>query len=514
MGETKNKLTDSDISAGLPKLSYLVRDELLQAVLGFFQERTGVRVWFQDVSGYTIAPATEVPAFCSMLINYDRCGLKNPAVEMPADGSLPELRMCMGGIGHLIIPITATSSTGAVRELGRVITEPLAVRPTEFSETFGEAERMHVHPDNLSAAAREIKVIDRRELAQLTSIISMTVSRVTREKGSRARNLALAEAFEEVGLGGNREVIDELLTSLVKDFTAADAAILTSSTTPGGELVHQPSFNPALDETQTKLLLEFTAEVTKWIAQTGYPISFPDLGGSAWCRHVLGGRVLEGALVAVPIKLPGAWQGWWTAYFRRPMAQMEDELHRLSVLAAHTAQTLTFVRKLEVSQEQALTDPLTGLHNRRYLVEQLERELARSARARYPVSLIIFDLDNFKKINDTHGHVAGDRALQHVATVLEQPLRRSSTICRYGGDEFCIVVPECAADEAQLVAERLKSEIEDQPLQLDDGPIELRISGGVATQYPDSPGEADLFELADRELMRAKRQGKSQILKG
>jgi diguanylate cyclase (GGDEF)-like protein len=219
-------------------------------------------------------------------------------------------------------------------------------------------------------------------------------------------------------------------------------------------------------------------------------------------------------MAAVPIKLLGDGQGWWTVYYRRPMAEMEDELHRLSVLAAHTSATMGFLERLEASQEQALTDSLTGLHNRRYLLEQLERELARSVRSRYPVSLIIFDVDDFKQINDAHGHLAGDQALKHVATVLHSPLRRSSTICRFGGDEFCILVPECGPDEAQLVAERLKSEIEAQPLVLDGvGSVQLRVSGGVATQTPESPPETDLFELADLELIRAKRQGKNQIVR-
>lgn len=506
-------MTDSGPSTPLPKLSYLVRDELLQGILEFFSERTGVRALFQDVSGYTIAPATGMPSFCSMLINYGRCGLLNPEVEMPPDAELPQMRMCMGGIGHLIIPIRSTGPAGEVTELGRVITEPLAIRETDFTEIFAEAERIGVHPDNLAAAAREIKVIDRAELSQLTDLIAIVATRVAGAKTMRARNLALAEAFEEVGLRGNGEVTDELLTSLVIDFTDADAAILTTSA-DGEHLHHSPTFAAQVDEAQAELVLEFTSEVTRWIAQTGYPISFPDLGGSAWCRHVLDGKLLEGALAAVPIKLLGGGQGWWTAYFRRPMSQMEDELHRLSVLAAHTAHTLGFMERLEASQEQALTDSLTGLHNRRYLLEQLERELARSVRSRYSVSLIIFDLDDFKQINDAHGHLAGDEALKHVATVLHSPLRRSSTICRFGGDEFCILVPECSAEEAQLVGERLKSEIEAQPLILEGvGSVQVRVSGGVATQTPDSPPETDLFELADRELIKAKRQGKNQIFR-
>jgi hypothetical protein len=369
----------------------LARDELLQGILGFFTERTGVRALFQDASGYTIASATEVPSFCSMLINYGRCGLLNPEVEMPADAELPDMRMCMGGIGHLVIPIRSTGPTGQVTELGRVITEPLAIRETDFTETFAEAERLKVHPDNLSTAAREIKVVDRAELTQLADLIAMVADRVARDRNTLARNLALAEAFEDVGLRGNREVIDELLTSLVKNFTDADAAILTTSG-DGEHLQHSPTFGPEVDEAKAELILEFTGEVTRWIAHTGYPISFPDLGGSAWCRHVLQGRPLEGALAAVPIKLLGGGHGWWTAYYRHPMSQMEDELHRLSVLAAHTAHTLGFLERLEASQEQAVTDslqrpqPLPGIadHLRPRRLQEDQRRVRPPRRRRGP----------------------------------------------------------------------------------------------------------------------------------
>jgi len=94
-------------------------------------------------------------------------------------------------------------------------------------------------------------------------------------------------------------------------------------------------------------------------------------------------------------------------------------------------------------------------------------------------------LHDFKQINDAHGHLAGDEALKHVATVLHSPLRRSSTICRFGGDEFCILVPECSAEEAQLVGERLKSEIEAQPLILEGvGSVQVRVVR--RRRHPDS----------------------------
>ncbi|MEA2684142.1 MAG: hypothetical protein QOK05_2470 [Chloroflexota bacterium] len=505
-------MSDSTNAAGTTRLSSIVSDDLLQGVVAFFHERTGVRLWFQDLSGYTVAPPTEVPRYCSLMINHLRCGLANPAVTMAPLPEIPNFRSCLGSIGHLVVPIRHRSARGDVKELGRMVSEPMAVGRAPYDELLAESHRLNSHPDNLATAAGTLPVVDRDELLQLAGLVTMVLQRVADDRSSRARNLAVAEAFEEVGMQGNQAVIRELLTSLVREFSDADAVVL--STHPGDleSLGHQAAFDDTLPEDERRLLLTFTGEVVKWISQTGYPISFPDLGGSAWRRHVLGGLDLEGALVAVPVKLPGHWRGWWTAYYREPRAQLEDQVHRLSVLAAHSAQTLTFVAQLEASQEAAMTDALTGLGNRRFLHEQLERELSRSHRSRYPVSMVIIDIDDFKLVNDAHGHRVGDDALRLVADALRVPLRRSSTVCRYGGDEFCVIIPECSPDEALGVARRLCEEIEQRPLVVAGlAPVGMRVSAGVATQHPDEPLAVDLFDLADRALMEAKRHGKNRV---
>ena len=505
-------MSDSTNPADTTRLSSIVSDDLLQGVVAFFHERTGVKLWFQDVSGYTVAPPTQVPSYCSLLINQHRCGLANPAVPMPASAEIPNFRSCIGTIGHLVVPIQHRGPRGEVRELGRMVSEPLAVGGTPYDELLEESQRLNSHPDNLAMAARALPVIDRDELVQLSGLVTLVLQRVADERSDRARSLAAVEAFEEVGTHANQEVIRELLAGLVREFSDADGVIL--STHPGDveSLAHQGSFDEALPEAERRLIMAFTTEVVRWISQTGYPISFPDLGGSAWRRHVLGGGDLEGALVAVPVKLPGHWRGWWTAYYRQPQAQLEDEVHRLSVLAAHSAQTLSFVAELEASQEAAMTDALTGLGNRRFLHEQLEREVSRSHRSRYPVSMVMLDIDDFKQINDNHGHRVGDMALQLVGDALRVPLRRSSTVCRYGGDEFCVIIPECSPEEALGVAGRLREEIEQRQLEVPGLESRtLRVSVGVATQHPDEPAAVDLFEMADRALMQAKRHGKSRV---
>ena len=497
---------------GTPRLSSIVQDELLQGILRHFKQRLGVEVWFQDPDGYTIAPETHVPEFCSILLNHGRCGLADPDVEMPADGAVPGFRTCVGGIGHLVLPITLRARDGSPLEVGRLVSEPMALRPTTFKELLPESQRMNGHPDSLSAAAAKVDLVDRGELIELAQLVTLVLQRVADERSNRARSLAVAEAFEEVGLQGSQEVIRELLAALVRDFSGADAMILTTRPGDAGALHHQPTFDDALPIPRREVILAFAGEVVSWMSRTGYPISFPDLSASPWRRHVLGGADLPGALVAMPVKLPGSWRGWWTAYYREPSGRVEEHLHNLSVLAAHSTQTLTFVAQLEESREAAMTDPLTGLGNRRFLHEQLEREMARSLRSRYPVSMVILDIDDFKLVNDTFGHRAGDLVLRSVADALRFPLRRSSTVCRYGGDEFCVIIPECTPEEALGVAARLKLEVE-RSLQAVPGVgrVRLRASAGVATHEPDEPAATDLFEVADQALLRAKRQGKDRV---
>jgi diguanylate cyclase (GGDEF)-like protein len=430
---------------------------------------------------------------------------------MPADPSLPAFRSCLGGIGHVILPVLTSGAAGGVEEIGRLITEPLAMRTTEFSEAFAEAEKMRIHPDTLAAEARHIGTVDRQELELLARILELVLGRAAREDASRARNLALAEAFERVSLKANREVVNQLLTGLVLDFTEADAAMLATGSSPQNA-VQFASFREDVRPSDRELVQAFNTEVVRWIAETGYPISFPDLGGSAWCRHVLRGERLEGSLAALPIKLPEQWLGWWTVYYQKPAPEMEDQLHRLSMLSAYTAQTLVFLTRLEASQEAALNDTLTGLHNRRFLDEQLSRELSRSIRGRYPVALLIFDVDDLKVINDRHGPVAGDEILKHVARVLGEPLRRSSLLCRFGGDEFGVLVPECGRQHAEAVARRLVERVAQQPLVLEEvGLLRLTISAGVATHYPDVPTQGDLYEVAHSQLLRSKREGKNRV---
>jgi diguanylate cyclase (GGDEF)-like protein len=161
---------------------------------------------------------------------------------------------------------------------------------------------------------------------------------------------------------------------------------------------------------------------------------------------------------------------------------------------------------------QAVTDPLTGLWNRRHMSETLEREVDRSLRFGHPISLIILDVDDFKQINDREGHVQGDAVLETVAGVVREGTRLIDVAARYGGDELAIVLVETDREGALILGERLADRMREAKVPLrDGGSMGVTISLGVAT-IPDSANDLDsLVDAADRALLRAKRAGKNQI---
>ncbi len=179
-------------------------------------------------------------------------------------------------------------------------------------------------------------------------------------------------------------------------------------------------------------------------------------------------------------------------------------------LAWTLARTLT--RLHQRVAEQAVTDPLTGLWNRRHMGEMLEREVSRARRFRHPMSLIILDVDDFKQINDREGHLQGDLVLERVADVVREGIRSIDVAARYGGDELAVILVETDREGALILGERLADRMRTQEVPLrEGGSMAVTISLGVAT-IPDSAEDVEsLVDAADRALLRAKRAGKNQF---
>jgi diguanylate cyclase (GGDEF)-like protein len=173
-------------------------------------------------------------------------------------------------------------------------------------------------------------------------------------------------------------------------------------------------------------------------------------------------------------------------------------------------------RVQEVTQELrelSVRDALTNLYNFRHFVDQINKEITRAQRYKRLLSIIMFDLDHFKKFNDSNGHSIGNLALIELAKILKSTTRRVDTVCRYGGEEFVVILPETDTNRAVVLAERCRSEVEYASLSFDPNQkiTKLTISCGVAT-FPSHAEEVDaLVKCADDALYKAKEQGRNRV---
>jgi diguanylate cyclase len=167
--------------------------------------------------------------------------------------------------------------------------------------------------------------------------------------------------------------------------------------------------------------------------------------------------------------------------------------------------------ELERAQAQAISDPLTGLPNRRALDGVLAREIARARRHKTALCVAVLDVDHFKRINDTHGHDIGDRALQHLAHTLKAAVRETDVLARLGGEEFVLVLPDTPLVGAEFTMNRLLRTSQGTPLAVESAQIIVAFSAGLALWQPNEAAE-EIVKRADQAMYRAKAAGRGQVM--
>ncbi len=159
-----------------------------------------------------------------------------------------------------------------------------------------------------------------------------------------------------------------------------------------------------------------------------------------------------------------------------------------------------------------IVDALTGAHNKRYFYEFLEREIARCARYRRPLSLLMFDIDHFKAVNDKHGHLTGDYVLREMSRRLLSRVRREELLARYGGEEFAAVLPETDLTGARTFGEQIRKMVADQPFEYEGDTFTVTISIGVTCVEGEDVDITTFIKTADDNLYRAKREGRNRVI--
>jgi diguanylate cyclase (GGDEF)-like protein len=197
------------------------------------------------------------------------------------------------------------------------------------------------------------------------------------------------------------------------------------------------------------------------------------------------------------------------SYARRNF--IERDVRLLETIANQTGMAIENAQLYENTVEISFKDELTGLYNRRYLMEQIEREFARASRRRIPLSLLMIDMDGLKGINDRFGHNEGSAFLKQLGAIIKANTRTSDVGARLGGDEFVLLSPDTDVTEAKEIGERLLAETRHYRRQIDGWDVGMSVSIGIATYPTHASDEDEIMSKADEAMYEAKRAGKNQL---
>jgi diguanylate cyclase (GGDEF)-like protein/PAS domain S-box-containing protein len=248
-----------------------------------------------------------------------------------------------------------------------------------------------------------------------------------------------------------------------------------------------------------------------WAIRRGRPHLVEDVTRGVVCRHLSPGD--SGAAACVPLMAHGELLGLFTLVMPDVRGPIEPKRRLAMTVAEHVALALANLRLHDTLRSQSIRDPLTGLFNRRYMEESLQREMRRAARGRQPVGIIMLDIDHFKEFNDNHGHEAGDVLLQAVGAILQRSVRAEDIACRYGGEEFTLILPEASLSDAAQRADHVRQAISHLHVQHHRQHLApITVSAGVAI-YPDHGPTGDaVLRAADAALYQAKTRGRNRVV--
>ena len=349
--------------------------------------------------------------------------------------------------------------------------------------------RRSSRPDErLTEVVRELEARMDEMVRELTSTLEQS-----QLEGKRTRMLG--------ELAGSID-LDEVLTRVLEAAGAidgVDAALVTLSPQPGGKPIVATLGLSAAEAERQAIAGPPDGREARAISMS-YEYGTDQAEGDS-----------EAIRAGVAVPLPGetAPLGLLTIFTRAPEQTFsEEEITELEELALRAGPAVENARRFREARQLADLDALTSLHNRRYFHETLARECARAHRYNRDLALIIFDLDDFKAINDRIGHLAGDSVLAEAANRIREVVRSADIACRVGGDEFAVILPESTLGDAEQLYARLRTALSSRPVG-QAGP--LTMSAGMAELQPDDDAIA-FFQRADHALYGAKEAGKGQVV--
>lgn len=348
---------------------------------------------------------------------------------------------------------------------------------------------------------------------------AVTIERIINMQEVKQRVFEL-ESLRQTSLALTSSLnVDEVLQSILKSvlYLSKDAMDAHLFLYEDGKL----SFGAALwsDEKYKGIVLQPRKNgLTMTVAKKGTIIAIPDMRKHPSFTGVESEDpdVWKGSIVGLPIKLGDDVIGVMTVAYRTPRQFTSDNLRVLGLLANQASLAISNARLHQSISRQARTDALTGLANRRAFNQFLEEEINRAGRYNRSFSIVMMDLDGFKQVNDTYGHLQGDMVLKSVATSLVHSVRGSDFLARWGGDEFILLLPETELESAQITARKISQIVSDKTFSsfgLDLPPLVLRLTMGVVNYPHHGKTARELIQNADALLYEGKRIKETRNIK-
>lgn len=321
------------------------------------------------------------------------------------------------------------------------------------------------------------------------------------------------EASQQLSSSTSLDNVMPMVADCVKTlFTVDSVAVYLLDEENIGEVVLKAK---GVESTQGTVFVDFNAETTQSCLGTAVrdrtPILYKDFNAEATNEGVIPCDKDFRSVMVCPLMFEGRAIGAMFASYHQPGKYNEERLHFYSLLGTQVALAVRNAQLQEGLSSLATRDSLSGLFSHGYFQEHLGKCINKAKYAKQSVSLMILDMDFFKKVNDNYGHPQGDALLKQLGGVIKAVVRPTDTICRYGGDEFTVTMVDTSRIQAVVVAEKIRQAVEEYEFVLGSNIVHITISGGVAA-YPEEAGtKRELITKADKAMYEAKHQGRNKI---
>lgn len=458
----------------------------------------GVPVFTVDTAGRPLLMSGVMPAYALIIENKSLVMVTSRAKEI-RERPEPHTFQCQSGMHYAIAPVYVNGTLLCALVAGPMrFVQELEISTISLAKLIGvDSDELLRHLDTLPLRTNET-LASAHALVQTLARTLPEMAMFRKEATHQINSLRSLLDFSNQ-LGTQLELDPLFITTInfcVKHIGLQDAAIW----------YHEKRLRFSSDDDRNLLCTAVEARVVPQVMGSNNVLHIPDARRDFTLKNVPHIEALSNSMYALPLQVDGKAEGSLVLY--APLGTLFEPLRQLlQGVAQRLSASLEKAQSLRSAQASAVTDGLTGLQNKRYLMDALKAEVTRAHQFSRPTSLLIFDIDNFKSYNDTYGHPAGDALLRDLGLIVRQNANQIDIACRYGGEEFVVVMPETNPEHAVLRAEKLRRSIEHHPFDH----RQCTVSIGLVIVMKSDVTPDTLIKEADKALYTSKKTGKNKV---